>query len=76
MLRVHATAVALVVGAFVDATGAGVVEFTDKNDWIAAVRGFTTIGFTEFPDILAFSAAFSPVSLETAKSSSLCPTSR
>ena len=29
---------------------AGVIEFTDKNDWIAAVQQFTTIGFTGFPD--------------------------
>ena len=28
---------------------AGVMEFTDKDEWIAAVGAFTTIGFTEFP---------------------------
>ncbi len=28
---------------------AGVQEFTDKDEWIAAVGEFTTIGFTEFP---------------------------
>ncbi len=50
MRRVHATAVAMVIGAFGEATGAGVMEFTDKEDWIAAVGQFTTIGFTEFPN--------------------------
>ncbi|MHC5016889.1 MAG: hypothetical protein ACYTGM_20745 [Planctomycetota bacterium] len=28
----------------------GVVEFTDKDEWIAAVGAFTTLTFTEFPD--------------------------
>lgn len=27
-----------------------VVEFTDKNEWLASVGPVTTIGFTEFPD--------------------------
>ena len=31
------------------AAHAGVQEFTDKDEWIAAVGEFTTIGFTEFP---------------------------
>ncbi len=28
----------------------GFMEFTDKEEWIAAVGDFTTIGFTGFPD--------------------------
>ena len=28
----------------------GVIEFTDKDEWIAAVGRFTTIDFTGFPD--------------------------
>ena len=28
----------------------GFMEFTDKDEWIAAVGDFTTIGFTGFPD--------------------------
>ncbi|MCH8150794.1 MAG: hypothetical protein IH830_00290 [Planctomycetes bacterium] len=28
----------------------GFIEFTDKEEWIAAVGRFTTIGFTGFPD--------------------------
>ena len=28
---------------------AGVIEFTDKDEWIAAVGPFTTIDFTDYP---------------------------
>ena len=31
-------------------TCGGVLEFTDRDEWIAAVGRFTTIGFTEFPN--------------------------
>jgi hypothetical protein len=34
----------------VSAAHADVFEFTDKDEWIAAVGPFTTIGFTGFPD--------------------------
>ena len=33
-----------------EALGGFVEEFTDKDEWIAAVGDFTTIGFTGFPD--------------------------
>ncbi len=33
-----------------EALGGFVEEFTDKDQWIAAVGDFTTIGFTGFPD--------------------------
>ncbi|MCH8164531.1 MAG: hypothetical protein IH889_02875, partial [Planctomycetes bacterium] len=33
-----------------EALGGFVEEFTDKDEWIAAVGRFTTIGFTGFPD--------------------------
>ena len=29
---------------------AGVIEFADKSEWEAAVGGFTTIGFNEYPN--------------------------
>jgi hypothetical protein len=28
----------------------GVIEFTDKHEWLAAVGAFTTLTFTEYPD--------------------------
>ncbi|MCH8152483.1 MAG: hypothetical protein IH830_08940 [Planctomycetes bacterium] len=33
-----------------EALGGFVEEFTDKDEWMAAVGDFTTIGFTGFPD--------------------------
>jgi hypothetical protein len=44
-----ACAIIAVVGQAVNSY-AGVLEFTDKDDWIAAVGPFTTIDFTGFPN--------------------------
>ena len=43
-------AVALSVCSGGRAAVGGFIEFTDKEEWIAAVGRFTTIGFTGFPD--------------------------
>jgi hypothetical protein len=41
----------VVVGAHTVALAqGGVIEFTDKDEWLAAVGAFTTLAFTEFPD--------------------------
>ncbi|MHC4349561.1 MAG: hypothetical protein ACYS15_13635 [Planctomycetota bacterium] len=42
---------AILLGAHTAASAqGGVIEFTDKDDWLAAVGAFTTLTFTEFPD--------------------------
>ena len=43
-------AAALITSAAVEAAHGGVMEFTDKDAWIAAVGQFTTVDFVGFPD--------------------------
>ncbi len=54
-MRLRKTTTGLIAAAILPWAGNGVVcggfiEFTDKDEWIAAVGRFTTIDFTGFPD--------------------------
>jgi hypothetical protein len=58
------TAAAMLVWFLVGASHGGVIEFGDRDEWIAAVGPFTTIDFTGYPDGMLLTDQYADVGVE------------